>query len=150
MKIVETTDVKEVRPLYEQWVGEASGNEFGLRVDTDVAESRMQQMIDNSETVLLVAFDSGGRTVGCYTQTVCPSAYSDQLVAVGTNWFSKTGSGAGPKLLRTAKRWAKQHGCGHVLVTASNFASSQHDKICRYCERIGGKKFETIYVMEVS
>ena len=73
MRIVETKDVTEIRPLYDAWLLIANGDEFGLDIDIKFAESNMQKML-SADGSLLVAYDDGGEPVAVsYTHLTLPT-----------------------------------------------------------------------------
>ena len=149
MKIVETKDVAAIRPLYDAWLAIANGEEFGLELDTEVAEMSAQRLIEQGG-VLLVAYDEGN-PIGFMLISPVPSAVSKQIVAMCSFWFALPNVGiAGPSLIEAAKRWTAKNSYSHLLLSGSKLASDSHDKICRYCEKIGARHFETIYLLEVA
>ena len=52
------------------------------------------------------------------------------------------------RLLKAAKKWAKDAGALHITMSASKLASDQHDKVCKIYEK-DMKHFETTYIMEL-
>jgi hypothetical protein len=53
------------------------------------------------------------------------------------------------RLLKAAKVLAKERGCSHFIMNASNLASDMHDKVCNFYKRLDMKKFETSFISEV-
>ena len=53
------------------------------------------------------------------------------------------------KLIRYAKKWAKEKGCSHIIFNASKMASDLHDNVCKLYERLGMKHFETVYIQDI-
>jgi hypothetical protein len=149
MRIIETKDVAEIRPLYDAWLSISHGDDFGLDIDSKVADANVQYLIA-AGGALFVAYDNDV-PIGFLTVSLVPSAVGKQIVAMCTYWFALPSSDlVGPNLIEVAKKWTANKGCGHLLITGSKLASDSHDKICRYCNRIGAKQFETIYILGVA
>jgi len=149
LRIVETKDMAAIRPLYDAWLSIANGEEFGLDIDSDVADVNGQTLCSAGGT-LLVAYDKQD-PVGFFALSPVPSAVSKQTVVVCTFWFALPNANlVGPRLIEAAKDWTARNGYSHLLLSGSKIASDSHDKICRYCERVGAKHFETIYLLEVA
>jgi len=150
MKIVETKDITTIRPLYDAWLAIANGEEFGLDLDPVVADTNAQTIIESGGS-LLVAYDEDDSPVGFFALSPMPSAFGRQLLAVETMWFAlPNAQKAGLALLKEARLWAEENGCSHLMISGSRLASDLHDKVCSFCERIGAKQFETVYLMETN
>ena len=148
MKIVETKDITTIRPLYDAWLEIAHGEEFGIDLDPVVADTNMQTMLQ-AGGVLLVAYDEED-PVGFFALSPMPSAFGKQSMAMETMWFALPNAHkAGPALFKVARQWAKANNCSHLMISGSRLASEMHDKVCHFCERIGAKQFETIYLLEI-
>jgi len=150
VKIIETDDVEEIRPLYAVWMSQANGDEFGIDIDAVELERDFQSVVNCDNGAVFLAYDDSGNTVGVYSQMIVKSGFSRQMMAVGTHWFALPSSqSAGIRLVAMAETRALRHGCSHVVISASRFSSDVHDKVCRYCERIGAKPFETFFIKEI-
>ena len=149
MKIVETKDITTIRPLYDAWLAIAHGEEFGLDIDPDVADANMQALCGTGG-ILLVAYEEED-PVGFFAMSPMASAFGNQTMAMETMWFALPNTHrAGPALLKAAYQWAKENKCSHLMISGSRLASELHDKVCRFCEKVGARQFETIYLMEVA
>lgn len=149
MRIVESVDVGDVLHLWDEWLGIARGSEFGVELDPDVLKTNMIQMIDTGG-VLLLAIDDDDKTVGFFAVSPIQSAFSRQMIAAETMWYaSENKKHVGVKLLAAAIEWAKLNGCDHLMLAASRLASGMHDAVCKFCEKIGAKQFETVYLLEI-
>ena len=147
MKIVESINIYDVRPLFQDWIEQSRGDEFGLIMCLDDLDESLQQLVHQGG-VLLIAYDQDS-PVGWLALSQVPSFSGPQMIAYVTFWYSSNRSKlAGPRLMDAAKNWAVSHDCSHLFVGASRLASNSHDSICRYMERTGAKQFETIYIWE--
>lgn len=146
VRIDESKDVTKVRTLLGQWEKICHGSQFGLAVSVAGVERDLQARLDLGDGVLLIAYD-GIEPVGFFAVFKGKSSLSDQTLAVETFWFALPNRKlAGPALFHAAKAWAKSHGCTHLVVSASRLASDLHDKVCSFCEKVGMKPFETVYI----
>jgi GNAT superfamily N-acetyltransferase len=81
---------------------------------------------------------------------ITKSILSKDLVGSEHLWYVKKDCrGEGKQLLITAMKWSKSRGCSHFMSTASNFASSLHDSVCKVYERMGMEKLETVYMCKL-
>jgi GNAT superfamily N-acetyltransferase len=149
MRIERSHDVGKVRALCERWQSECNGEAFGLIVRADDALSELDRWLDGATGTLLLAYD-GTELVGFFAVFAVDSFLGNQTVALEKYWYALPNRvKAGPALFRAAKQWAGENGCSHLLVSASNLASDSHDKVSRFCEGMGMKKFETSYIEQV-
>ena len=172
MRIDESQDASLLRPLLERWLKICHGSklssipvdklvfddyglmdeddEFGLTVSVEGVEQDLQARLDLGDGTLLLAWD-GVEPVGFFAVFKVKSSLSDQFVAIETFWFAVPNHQlAGPALFHRAKLWAKDNGCTHLIVSASRLASDLHDKVASFCERVGMKPFETVFISEVA
>ena len=150
MRIVESKDVNDIRMLAEEWLKIANDDEFNLDLDYDIAIENLATVIKTGGTILLACEDDSDIAVGFFALSPMSSFFGKQLIAMETMWFCLPNAHrAGPALLRAAKQWAIEHGCSHLMISGSRLASDMHDKVCHFCERSGGKQFETVYLMKV-
>ena len=151
MRIVESKDVADIRSLAKEWLKIANGEEFSMDLYYDIAAENMASLIKSGGTILLAYEDDEDIPVGFFALSPMQSFFGRQLIAMETMWFCLPNAHrAGPALLRAAKKWAVENGCSHLMVSGSRLASDLHDKVCHFCERSGGKQFETVYLMEVT
>lgn len=144
----------ELKPLAEAWLREARGKDFGLETSVSKHVSDMMGLIllDGRDLLLLISspFGKPGQIVGYMGLTSFESPLSSQMIANEHCWFVMPEyRGNGLRLIHAAKKWAKEEGCSHLLLTASNLASDLHDEVCTMYEKLKFKKFETSYISEV-
>ena len=150
MRIVESKDAAEIRPLYDAWLSISKGVEFGLDIDVDFTDENLQKILVTGGS-LLVAYDDEDKPVGFFAISPIQSFFGRQMIAMEAMWFCLPNAHrAGPALLKEARQWSKEHGCSHLMISGSRLASDMHDSVCHFCERVGGKHFETVYLMEVN
>jgi GNAT superfamily N-acetyltransferase len=143
-------DVEDLRLIAEAWKAESNGNGFGLMMDADYYLADLKNLVEGEESDLLVLYDDNG-IIGYMGITTFQSPLGRQKLANEHYWFvlpDKRGFGS-LRLLNFAKQWAKDNGCSHLIMNASNVASDMHDKMCRLYEELGMKKFETSYIKEI-
>lgn len=149
MRIDESQNASMLRPLLSKWLEICHGTEFGLQVSVEGVEQDLQARLDLGDGVLLLAYD-GIELVGFFAVFACKSSLSEQQLAVETFWFALPNQRlAGPALFHAAKNWAQNHGCTHLVVSASRLASDLHDKVAGFCAKAGMKPFETAYILEL-
>ena len=140
-------DIERLKPVAFQWKESCNGEDFGIELVPEKHFSDLAGLIerDDADLFLLVNEDE---VVGYMGVTAFSSPLGNQKVGQEHYWFvSGENRGRGSMLLiRAAKDWAKEKGCTHFIMTASNLASNLHDKVCRFYERIGFKKFETSFI----
>ena len=138
MRIVESTDVETIRPLYDEWLKIANGAEWGVELDPDVTSANMQKLVE-ADGVLLVAYEDDQPT-GFFAISKIPSTFGKQWIAVEAMWFALPNAHmAGPSLLKAAQRWTASHGCCHQkrCHQANAFRRRRESKDCgRGCRRI--------------
>ena len=150
MRILETKDINTIRPLYDAWASIAHGDDFGLDIDLEVADANMQKLL-SLEGALLVAYGDDDKVEGFFALCPMPSFFGKQTIAMETMWFALPNAHrAGPALFKAARKWTKENGCSHLMVSGSKLASDLHDKVCLFCERAGANWFETVYLLEIT
>lgn len=142
---------EDLRYLAEQWKKETNGD-LGIIVNVDEHLRDLQRYIENPfiATVLLLVKED--KVVGYMGLAIFKSPLSNQVIANEHYWYVLPEFRKAKltlKMFDEAKKWAKDKGCSHLLMNASNLASSLHDKICRLYERLGLKKFETSYIQSI-
>ena len=144
-------DVSSVRPLLERWRHETNGVLLGVEIDIEHVVADVARLIDdpNADVLGLVR---DGLIVGFMGVQAFKSPTGPQGV-VNEHYLyvapEYRGMGA-VRLIKAAKSWAASRHCDRLLLNASYLASSQHDMACKLYERLGGKPFETTYIMEVT
>jgi len=141
--------IKEISPMM-RWLQEANMEQFGVTFDLDVFLTDIQRLIKDENSDLLVLMDND-KPVGWMGILRFSSPLGKQNWANEHYWYvspEKRGMGS-MMLFDAAKDWAKQKGCTHLIMNASMMASSLHDKVCTFYDRLGMKKFETSYISEI-
>lgn len=132
-----------------KWKKESRHRAMGIDADANIYICKLQEFIDNPNNVLLVLEDD--EIAGYMGLTVFESPLGNQLIANEHYWYvepKKRGLSA-LRFLPVAEKWAKEKGCSHLIMNASNLASDLHDRTCRLYERFGMSKFETTYIKRV-
>ena len=153
MKVVKATieDIPNLLPVAAEWQRTCNGERFGIELDLKKSLSDLAYLIER-ETADLFLLVNKEDVVGYLGMTIFDSPIGSQKIAQEHYWFVMgDNKGRGTILLiRAAKEWAREKGCSHIIFNASNLASNMHDKVCRFYEKIGMKKFETSYIKEIS
>ncbi len=148
MIIEECTDIEQLKSLGEHWISELNADEFGLDVDIGVIKADLESW-NKGEGVVYVAKE-GDTIIGMIAVFAVPSYLGNQKMALEKYWYTIDGSHfAGPRLYIEAVKWARDHGCSHIITCGSNMASDKHDAICRFMEHTGAKHFETSYIYHI-
>ena len=146
MRIEHCQDVEEIRPLGRLWLEKMNAGQYGLDTDLDVAIEDLKLWKNDFEGAILLA-KVDDEPIGVFAMFVVASYLGRQKIAIEKYWFVKDKQRmAGPRLYVEAVKWAKQHGCSHLITNASRLASDQHDSVCRFLERTGAMAFETSYI----
>lgn len=139
-----------LRPLGELWMQEHNGDALKWSIDVN-------DVIDDANATLqhgngaVIAAKEGDEYVGFLFLFVAANFLGEGNVAIEKYWYAKPNSYmAAPRMLKAAKKWAKERGCGKLIMSASKLASDKHDAVCEFYERMGLQKFETTYICEVA
>lgn len=154
MKVVKATnsidDIEALKSLAFEWKGLCNGKAFGidLRVETHFRD--LASLIENEDSELFLLLKQY-RVIGYMGVTCFDSPIGNQKIANEHYWYvSGKNRGRGTLLLlRAIKSWAKEKGCSHLIMNCSNLASEMHDRLCRFYEKIGFRKFETSFIKEL-
>lgn len=147
--VVYNGDVSELRNIAAYWRDECNSNEMNIKTSMDSFLVDLKELIDGDNSDLLVLVDDV--PIGLLGLTTFTSPISSQLIANEHYWYvipPRRGI-ASMRLLKAAEDWAKEKGCSHLIMTASNLASDLHDTVCFIYEKMGMKKFETSYIRGV-
>jgi len=150
MIVVHDGQSSTLRHIAEVWACEQQGGQFGLSADVEIHLRDLQNLIDGPNSDLLVAHRDD-QPVGYLGLISFASPIGSQQIANEHCWYvlPEYRARVGVRLLRAARRWARKHGCTHLLLNASRLASGKHDEICRLYKAIGARHFETTYIMEI-
>lgn len=141
-------DIETLRPIVDSWKENVRDNEFGIvadDVDKHLLELGMMAVRDDADLIILYDEDV---PIGYIGLRYFDSPLGNQKMANEHYFYvipEKRGLSS-MRLIRNAKTLAKLKGCSHIILNASNLASDMHDKICRFYEKSGMKKFETSYI----
>lgn len=155
MRIVQTNDVSVIEPLAKKWHDVSNAVAFGLKVIMEDVLNDLDVWLESYPGTIIVAMEDPEYDppfpVGFFAVFAVKSFLSNDLVALEKYWFSDPESHkAGVYLYKAALKWAADNGCTHLILSASNLASDQHDKVCKFCEAFGMNKFETSYIVKVT
>ena len=143
-------DIEELKLLALKWKEECKGEGFGIELVPQIHYSDLAGLIEKDDADLLLLMKRN-KVVGYMGIFSFDSPLGNQRIAEEHYWFvsdNKRGHGT-MLLIRAARQWAKQHGCSHIIFNASCLASDMHDRLCRFYEKIGFRKFETSYIKEL-
>ncbi|KKL69351.1 hypothetical protein LCGC14_2115800, partial [marine sediment metagenome] len=138
-------DAERIRPLLDEWYEEQEGAVFGMDMNVDAYIKDMNRWLGNLGGIILIAFEESV-LVGFMTLIIVPSEFGNQTWCIEKGWYVRPRSkSSGIRLYRKAENWCREKGCSHLIMTASRGASSLHDKLCRFYERMEMKQLETSY-----
>ena len=142
-------DVEQIRHIAVRWQQEDVDSSLGIETDVNIYLAKLQDFVDNPDNILLILIDDD--IVGYMGLNFFVSPMGNQLIANEHYFYvlpEKRGISA-LKFIPAAKKLAKERGCSHLMMSASNLASSLHDRTCKLYERFGFSKFETVYIVRV-
>ena len=145
MKVRQTDNPDDLKPLLEQWIEKLNGAYFGFDISI---ESGMQDLHWRTETfqhALFLAEDNDGQAVGLIAVFAVQNHMAAKPIAIEKYWFGL----GGMQLYLAAKSWAVENGCGHFIASASHLAGGRHDRVASLCKKLGMKHFETTFITEV-
>lgn len=141
-------DIELLKPVADAWDEEDNGDKFGFKVETATFVESLRVLRDNDNSLLLVLMQDS-KPVGVMGLIFIKSPLSDQLLAQEHFWYvmpEHRGRLGSLRMIDVAQKIAKDMGCSHLMMTASNLASELHDKVCRIYELYKMAKFETTYI----
>lgn len=149
MKVIAYRD--EIYKLYDialSWREGCECDTFGLEVDNTKHLKDLRDFKVNDDSELFVLLDNDSTPVGYIAISITDSPIGNQKVASEKYWFvlPKHRGLTSIKLLKVAKEWAKNKGCSHIILHATNIASKLHDDVCRLYELLGMSKLGTSYI----
>ena len=144
-------DLEQSSPVANEWIEQNNTDDFGVTTDREDIFAGLISMITSGDSDLLL-LEHEDKFIGCLGITKFKSPLHNQLIANEHYFYIvkeyRKGFG-GSLLLGGAKRWAKDNGCSHLIMNASNIASDLHDIVCKFYESMGMKKFETSYISQI-
>lgn len=146
MRIERTQDVDRLLPLAEKWAAECQSRAFGFGVALRPALDDLRDWLRQWPGTLLVACDDDA-VHGFLALFKLPFPLTGEPIAVEKHWYcAPDTNGAGGQLYRAAVAWAREHGCTHLIVTASGLMPESYEKIVRFCRRRDMRLFETAFM----
>lgn len=153
MKVIKAKfgDFEAVRQVALEWKANCNNKLMGIEIVDDIYMADIARLINEFDKDLLLLVTDNNEIVGYMGMTFFNSLLGRQKIANEHYWYvAKNYRGRDSLLLiEAARQWAKEKGCSHLQMNASNLASDLHDKICKFYEHIGMKKFETSYIEEI-
>ena len=152
MRVVEATNTDEMKHVFLEWKETRNANHLGLTIDTDIYLKKLAELIDRDDAALFLLLNLENKAIGYMAVESFYSPLDNQKIATEHYWYmlEKCRGGIGAmRLLTAVQEWAKENGCSHLIMNASNLASGLHDKVCKFYEKIGMTKFETSYIKEI-
>ena len=148
MIIEQCQNIEELRSLAWEWMEDSHPELFGLEVSLDVIKADLESWLAGEGAVLIAR--EGDEILGMFSLFAAPSYLGNQKIALEKYWYCRDGSHfAGPRLYMEAIKWAKEHGCSHLITSGSKMASDRHDAICNFLEKSGAQHFETSYIYKL-
>lgn len=151
VQIVAVTDPASLWPLLGRWGREVNGDGLGVTIVPQFVWEQLARMIagPTSDVLGLVQDEllTGFIGVQMFVSPTGPQMMASEHYFYVAPEYRRLSS---IRLIRAAQTWAGARGCARLLLTASQLASDKHDKVCRLYERLGAKKFETAYIIEVT
>jgi GNAT superfamily N-acetyltransferase len=149
-QVIEITNAAVLWPLVLRWANEADGTPFGLQTEPQSVYQDLCAAVSGPNTSVL-GLVKDDLVVGFMGLGIFRSPTGPQMVANEHYWYvaPEYRGIASARLLNSAKKWAQDRGCSHLLMSASHMASKLHDKVCALYEKMGAKPFETTYVCQL-
>lgn len=145
-----TDNIETLRPIVESWQQIVLDNGFGIITDNvDKFLKELDGLAKDEDSDLLVLYDD--KPVGYLGLQYFMNPLGSQKMANEHYLFvipEKRGMSS-MRLINMAKVLAKERGCTHIIMNASNLASDMHDKVCEFYRRINMKLFESSYISEL-
>lgn len=154
MKVVKATnsidDIEALKEVVLEWKETCNADGFMIELELETYYSHLVDMINDVDSELFLLIKKS-EVVGFMGAVIFQSPLGNQNICQEHFWYcSGKHRGRGTLLLfRAIKKWAKEKGCSHLIMTASCLASGMHERLCRFYARIGFKKFETSYIYEM-
>jgi len=146
-------DLLKLRPVVREWRERCNANTMGVKTDEEHFFDGLLQLVQKDDCDLFTLRTGALDTVvGFMGMTVFNSPLGDQRIAIEHYWYvmEEYRDRGSMGLMNAAQEWARKHKCSHLVMNASTLASDMHDKVCKYYERLGMRKFETSYIQEIT
>jgi GNAT superfamily N-acetyltransferase len=150
MRIETVTDIEILRPLCQAWIDESEAAAFGMDIDLESGMADLKNWHEVLDAVFLGMWVEE-ELIGFMALCVTPSALNrGHVFAMERYWFVRPDKRRhGVAFIDEAKKWAKEHGCTHLVMCASRLAGDMYPKLCAFYERMGFEKLETSFGIEV-
>ena len=149
MRVVEADSIDQIKHVALEWKETCKANDLGITMDPDVYFEKLGELLDVEDAELFLLLNLENEVVGYIGVESFYSPLDNQKIAIEHHWYMlekcRGGSGA-MRLVTAVQGWAKENGCSHLIMNASNLASGLHDKVCKFYESIGMELFESGYI----
>ena len=138
--------IETLRPIAESWAKDACGSQYGIEITADGHLADLERLSNSPSSALLVLVQAA--PVGYIGIEFWQNPLGSELVASEKYWYVLPDARGRDsfRLLREAKKCAKQAGASYMFFTASRLAGTEHDRVCRLYEHMGFRAFETTYI----
>lgn len=138
--------IEALRPVAEAWAKEACGQQFGIEINADAHLLDLDRLANSPTSALLVLVQAV--PVGYIGIEFWQNPLGSELAASEKYWYvaPQARGRDSIRLLKEARKYAKQVGAAYMFFTASKLASESHDAVCKLYEHNGFKAFETTYI----
>ncbi len=151
MRVVEATNIDCMKHVALEWKETCNANDLGVTMDPEVYFKKLSTLIDRDDAALFLLLSPMNTVIGYVGVESFYSPLDNQKIANEHHFYileANRGTGA-MRLVHAVQEWAKENGCTHIVMTASNLASGLHDKVCKFYEAIGMSKFETSFICQL-
>lgn len=148
-RVQNPSDILRLAPVFQSWRSTCN-NIDGLSLDYHTHIKDLMAMVVEEDSDLYVLEDDTG-VYGYMGLKTFNSPLGNQRIASEHYWYvvpEKRGVSA-LRFIPLARKWAREKGCSHLIMTASTLAGDLHDKVCKMYERFDMEKFETSYIKRV-
>ncbi len=134
-------DSDNLLPLIEKWRQESNHAAFGLAAN-------VQKVADNLKSLpACLVMEREGAVVGFMGISVFISSIGPERIANEHFWYvlpEYRGHVRG--FVTVAKKWAREHGCTHLMLNASYMASDRCERVSKFYQMMGFAPFEHTYI----
>jgi hypothetical protein len=136
IRLAMLVDIDELTSLAKRFI--ADGTYWGERREFDAVSfaDHVKQLIESPIVAVFVVEDTG-IIQGAIAVAILPDILTGKPVAMKLHWFAN--GGAGLRLERAARQWAKEQGATSFKMSAIN------DNSAKLLERLGYTRTEVIY-----
>jgi GNAT superfamily N-acetyltransferase len=144
-----TGDIREFDDIWDVLQEEVNLPD-GVEFDPEHVRERGQWLIDGEESDILVVYKYE-EIIGFMGIVAYSNPFSGEQWAMEHMFYILPEHRGFPAiaLVSEAKRWAKEHGCTNLVLSANTFISKGHELVCSLYEKLGMQKFETSYIERI-